>query len=352
MRSRFDPLRALISADERFASNEENAGATRNEAHQPNYFDELMMKSDRKQPVGFIGLGSMGEPMAVNLAKAGTPLVVWNRSRKKCEVLIEAGAEAAERPEQVFERCATVVLMLVDGAAIDAVLQRGDPAFGRSVRGRLIVNMATTEPIYSKRLERDILAAGGRYVEAPVSGSRRPAELGQLVAMLAGNPDDLKLIRPLLAPLCHRAVVCGEVPRALQMKLAVNLFLTAVVAGLAEAVHFARSHELELPTLVGILDAGPLASDVSRVKIEKMVSRDFSVQASISNVLTNVGLIAMAAREKGIASPVLDACHELFFETRELGSGHEDMAAVIRAIEQRSKSLETATTTQSPNAEV
>lgn len=296
--------------------------------------------SDRAIPVGFIGLGAMGEPMALNLIRAGTPLIVWNRSREKCEVLAEAGADVAECPERVLERCAIVIVMLVDGLAIDAVLQRGCEAFDRFVRGRLIVNMATTEPVYSKGLEAAVLAAGGRYVEAPVSGSRRPAELGQLVAMLAGSPADLELVSQLLVPLCRTTIICGEVPRALQMKLAVNLFLTAVVAGLAEAVHFAERHQLDLPKLVEVLDASPLASDVSRVKVGKMVSRDFSVQASISNVLTNVGLIATAARDRGIASPVLDVCYELFGETRELGSGNDDMAAVIRAIEHRTKSLE------------
>jgi len=298
-----------------------------------------------------MGLGAMGEPMALNLLKAGTPLVVWNRSRAKCELLREVGAEVAERPDQVLERCESVIMMLVDGNAMDRVLHRGEETFDRSVQGRLIINMATTEPVYSKGLERDIHAAGGRYVEAPVSGSRRPAELGQLVAMLAGNLNDLKHVRELLEPLCREAIVCGEVPRALQMKLAINLFLTAVVAGLAEAVHFARTHQLDLTTFVEILDASPLASDVSRVKARKLATREFSVQASIANVLSNVDLIAMAAREKGIASPVLDVCHQLFQETHELGFGQEDMAAVVRAIERRTMSLG-GVPAHSSNAEV
>src|SRR5689334_15565102 len=97
--------------------------------------DEMMMKSDSKEPVGFIGLGAMGEPMALNLIRAGTPLVVSNRSREKCRSLVEAGGEVAESVESVLERCAVVIVMLVDGAAIDAVLQRGREAFDRSVRG-------------------------------------------------------------------------------------------------------------------------------------------------------------------------------------------------------------------------
>ncbi len=302
--------------------------------------DRLKMMSNRGNPVGFIGLGAMGEPMALNLVKAGTPLVVWNRSREKCEKLALAGAKVAQSPEEVLALCTTTIMMLVDGAAVDIILLRGKEGFARSVRGRLIVNMATTEPTYSMELQRDILAAGGRYVEAPVSGSRKPAESGQLVAMLAGSPLDLKIVRQLLVPLCRSTIECGAVPRALQMKLAVNLFLTAIVAGLAETVHFASSHQLDLSVLVEVLDAGPLASDVSRVKVEKMVARDFSVQASIANVLSNVDLIVKAARASAIASPILDTCHQLFRETNELGLGNDDMAVVIRAIEQRTTTLQ------------
>lgn len=298
------------------------------------------MMSDRGSPVGFIGLGAMGEPMALNLIKGGTPLIVWNRSPDKSDRLAQAGARVANGPEEVLSLCATTIMMLVDGPAIDAALCRGAESFAHSVRGRLIVNMATTEPAYSKDLQRDIVAAGGRYVEAPVSGSRKPAELGQLVAMLAGCPQDLEIVRRLLVPMCRSTIVCGAVPSALQMKLAVNLFLTAVVTGLAESVHFASSHRLDLSTLVEVLDASPLASDVSRVKVGKMVAQDFSVQASITNVLSNVGLIVGAARNRGIASPVLDTCHELFRETSELGLGQDDMVAVIRAIERRTTKLQ------------
>src|SRR5258708_4824923 len=99
--------------------------------------------------VGFIGLGNMGEPMALNLLIAGTPLVVWNRSRSKRAILGEAGAAVAKDPAEVFARCDAVILMLVDGAAMDAVLARGEPAFEHRVKGRTLINMATTAPIYS-----------------------------------------------------------------------------------------------------------------------------------------------------------------------------------------------------------
>ena len=301
---------------------------------------ESAMTTISSAPLGFIGLGIMGQPMALNLARAGTRLLLWNRSPAKCQLVAEAGAAIAKDAAEVFARCETVILMLRDAAATDAALDRGGRAFHARVRGRTVIDMATTPPGYSKALEADVRAAGGFFVEAPVSGSRKPAETGQLVAMLAGEPRVVQSVRPLLAPICRAAIDCGAVPNALLMKLAVNLFMIAMVTGLAEAAHFAARNGLELTRLMAVIEAGPMSNDVARVKGEKLVAQDFSVQASIANVLENVRLIDAAAREAGVASPLLDACLALYGDTEALGLGREDMIAVIRAIEQRTAACE------------
>ncbi|MFJ7150721.1 NAD(P)-dependent oxidoreductase [Streptomyces sp. NPDC100445] len=286
-------------------------------------------------PVGFIGLGVMGRPMALRLASAGTPLVVWNRTPERAAELRAAGAEVAADPAGVFARAETVLLMLADGAAVDTVLGRGTPALADRVAGRTVVHMGTTSPEYSRALEEEIRAAGGRYVEAPVSGSRVPAEQGQLVAMLAGEPDAVTAVRPLLEPMCRETFLCGPAPGALLMKLSVNLFLITQVTGLAEAFHFAERQGLDRALFLEVLDAGPMASAVSRMKAPKLREGDFSVQAAALDVLKNNRLIAEAARAAGLASPLLDVCHSLFQETVAGGHGGADMVAVVRAIEAR-----------------
>ncbi|MET9878790.1 NAD(P)-dependent oxidoreductase [Actinacidiphila glaucinigra] len=285
--------------------------------------------------VGFIGLGIMGQPMALRLAGSGTRLVVWNRTAARCAPLRAAGAEVADGPGAVFDRARVVVLMLADGAAVDAVLRRGTPDFAALVAGHVVVHMGTTSPAYSRGLEADVRAAGGRYVEAPVSGSREPAEAGQLVTMLAGDPEAVAEVRPLLAPVCRESFVCGPVPGALLMKLSVNLYLITMVTGLTEAFHFAERQGLDTGQFLDVLDAGPMASAVSRMKAPKLRERDFSAQAAASDVLHNNRLIAEAARASGLASPLLDVCHTLFDETVEQGGGRADMVAVLQAIEAR-----------------
>jgi len=286
--------------------------------------------------VGFLGLGLMGEPMALNLARAGTPLVVWNRSPAKTESLRTAGARVAATTDEVFRSCDVVFEMLADEAAIDAVLGR-HLGPGADLRERTLVHMGTTSPGYSSRLESAVRATGGRYVEAPVSGSRLPAQRGQLVAMLAGEPAAVETVRPLLAPMCRDAVPCGEVPGALVMKLAVNLYLITMVTGLVETVHFATAHRLDLGTLAAVLDAGPMASDVSTVKLDKLLRHDFAAQAALADVLKNSRLVADAAGSAMAAAPLLELCRDLYAEAVDLGHGGADMVAVIRALEGRDR---------------
>ena len=273
--------------------------------------------------------------MALNLLGAGTPLVVWNRSPAMSAVLAKAGALVAKDLQDVFQRCEVVILMLRDAEATDTVLGRRSGTIQARVDRHTIINMATHSPCYSKSLEADIRAHGGEYVEAPVSGSRKPAEAGQLVAMLAGAADAVASVQPLLAPMCRKTVDCGPTPNALIMKFTVNLFMICMVTGLAEAMHFARSHDVDLGALVTVLDASPMASDVSRVKAAKLAACDFAAQATILNVLENTRLITEAARTARVASPLLDICHTLYAETDALGRKDLDMVAVIRAIEQR-----------------
>lgn len=285
--------------------------------------------------VGFVGLGVMGQPMALNLARAGTPLVVWNRTAERCEPLRAAGATVVTDPAEVFRRTGLVMVMLADDEAVDAVLGRGTPAFAANVAGRTVVHMGTTSADYSRGLDADVRAAGGRFVEAPVSGSRAPAEAGRLVAMLAGEDAAVAEVRPLLGPMCHETFACGPVPNAILMKLSVNLFLITLVTGLTEAFHFADRHGLDRRLFLDVLDAGPMASGVSRMKAPKLLDRDFSVQAAALDVLKNNRLIAEAARASHVASPLLDVCHALFGETVSLGHGGSDMVAVLHAIEAR-----------------
>jgi 3-hydroxyisobutyrate dehydrogenase len=283
-------------------------------------------------PLGFIGLGVMGTPMAGHLARAGHAVLGWSRSGRNHEAARTAGVQPITRRQDVFDACGTILLMLANDEAIDSVLDRNTPTFPARVKGRLVINMGTSSATYSQALGEQIRAAGGRYVEAPVSGSRVQAEAAQLVIMLAGDAADVAEASHLLAPLGRQCVACGQVPAALRMKLAVNLYLITLVTALGEAVHFAEVHGIALERFAEVLNAGPMASEVSRIKLDKMIREDFAVQASITDVLKNSGLVAGAAHEAGMQAPLIDASDALFARAQRMGLGGLDMAAVLQAI--------------------
>jgi 3-hydroxyisobutyrate dehydrogenase len=276
----------------------------------------------------------MGQPMALNLQRAGIPLTVWNRTPARCAPLVEAGAAQASSPDALFLSSATIILMLADEKSTDVVLGRNGDGFARRVSGRRIVAMGTNSPSWSAQLERDLLAAGAEYIEAPVSGSRQPAIDGRLVAMIASASEAARLdLAKLLSPICSRTFDAGLVPTALHLKISVNLYLITMVAGLAEAASLAKRLGVDWPLLKSVLDAGPMASDVSRMKMEKLVADDFTVQASIRDVLMNCRLVADAAQGSGFDATLLARSLQLFERAMRDGLGNLDMIGVIRAME-------------------
>jgi 3-hydroxyisobutyrate dehydrogenase len=277
--------------------------------------------------------------MALHLARAGVPLLVWNRTAEKVEALRVAGVSVGGTPDEVFAGSEIVIAMLADADAIDEVLGRGSPRFAAMVADRTFVHMGTTAPAYSAALGSDIEEAGGHYVEAPVSGSRVPAERGELAGMIAGRPVDVARVRPLLGHLCAEVVECGAVPNALTTKLAVNIFLITLVTGLAESFHFAAERGLDLEAFARVLDSGPMSSAVSRLKLDKLLRQDFSAQAALPDVLQNNVLIREAAAAAAIATPLIETCLELFAEATRRAVGAQDMVGVVHAHEARTAAL-------------
>ena len=290
--------------------------------------------------LGFAGLGLMGRPMASNIVQAGFPLAAYSRSAGPREALERLGARTFGEAAELFDACDTVILMLADDCSTDAVLGRGTAGFGRQVRGKLIVNMGTHAPAWSKALETDLVAAGARFVEAPVSGSRGPAEAGELVAMLAGDPNGIEQLRPLLTHLCRETIATGPVPSAMACKISVNLYLIASVAALAEGMALAKKLGLDPDVFARVIGQGPLGSDVARAKLHKMIIRDFAPEASIRDVCKNACLVADTAATAKLDAQALGSARRLFEGVLQGGGSELDMAGVITAWDGEGKSDE------------
>lgn len=290
------------------------------------------------KPIGFIGIGAMGEPMAMRLIAAQTPLVIWSRSPASTSPFKNTPAIIADSVAEVFQRCQTVILMLASAEVLDTVLLRNTDQFTQFCSGHTLIQMGTTSPEYSKNLETDIQKANGRYVEVPVSGSRIPAENGELAAMLAGEVDTIEAIKLIIAPMIKSSTYCGPIPRAMQMKLAVNTYLSGLMSGLFEATNFARLCGLDMEQFRGVLEAGPMNNNVMRMKLPMIINEDYtSVQASVFQAVENTRMMLEAGTEVGAIMPSIENAYSFQQEAKAAGLANLDFTAVLEIYKSRNK---------------
>lgn len=278
--------------------------------------------------IGLIGLGRMGAAMATRLLGAGHELAVWNRSRTAAAQAEAQGAHVKAELAELFRCSDAVLLVLANAEAADSVLGRTGTALAVDVAGRLVIQLGTTLPSHSLALAEAISANGGRYVEAPVSGSRVPAEQGRLIAMLGGSSErDLTQAEAILKSLAAKCVRVGPPPMAMRMKLAVNALTVPLVFALSEAWGLAEGLGLDMRLFAEVLNEGSMASDFSRGKLAKLLEQDWTAQASINDVLMNTHLIATAARDAGAPASLVTVCESLLRRAQQSGHGALDAVA-------------------------
>ncbi|KAM0737796.1 hypothetical protein ACQRIT_007800 [Beauveria bassiana] len=296
--------------------------------------------------VGFMGLGFMGTPMALNLAQK-FPLTVWNRTAAKYEpfrrstsataaAATAAAVTIADSPAGVLRQSDVIFTMLFNEAAYRSVLF--DPDFIDALRGKTLINTSSVSVAFSRYLDEQVRRAGGRFLEMPVSGSRVPAEQGQLVGMLAGDGDEARRVAPLLAAMTKSAVYCGaEIGMGLRTKFATNLFLITMTAGLAESMNLARAQGVDVDAFGRVLDAGPMASAYSKLKVAKMIAEDWSPQAAMRDCYNLTELVQEAAGEVGAQTPLMTVCNALYRDAVERGFGGDDMIAIHKVMTPRTE---------------
>ncbi|KAK4073220.1 uncharacterized protein Triagg1_5500 [Trichoderma aggressivum f. europaeum] len=281
--------------------------------------------------VGFLGLGVMGTPMALNLCRR-FPTTVWNRTASKCGALVQAGAGLGQTPAKVVEQSDVIFTMMFDGPAIRSVI---DDDFRKALRGKTLVNTSSVSVEFSQSLAKEVQEAGGKFIEMPVSGSKVPAETGNLVGMMAGDQAECERIRPFVEPITSAAVYCGPIGAGLKTKYAVNIFLITVTAGLAESMNLARAQGLNLEAFSSVLDAGPLASAYSKIKLAKMAKQDWSAQAAVKDCYNSTELIRTAAKAAEAKTPLTQVCNSLYKQAIDSGLEDEDMIAVYRVLSEQ-----------------
>ncbi len=202
--------------------------------------------------IGIAGVGRMGAAIGARLLETGHALAVWNRTPDKARPLIEAGAALAPTPAALAGSAETLITMLTDAAAIEAVYGGPDGLLSTDLSGKLVVEMSTVRPDTERALAERVRARGAAFIECPVGGTTGPARQGTLLGLAGGEAGDVARARPLLEQLCRRVEHVGPVGAGASMKLAINLPLLVFYQALGEAVVLCRDLGHDPQWLVGL----------------------------------------------------------------------------------------------------
>jgi 3-hydroxyisobutyrate dehydrogenase len=274
--------------------------------------------------VAILGTGIMGAAMARNLLAAGMEVRVWNRTREKADPLAGDGAAVAASPAQATEGVEFMITMLSDTVAVE----EGElSALGE---GGVWIQASTLGIEGSVRLAEMASQHGVAYVDAPVLGTRQPAEQGQLIVLASGPEGVRERCTPLFDAIGSRTLWLGEAGAGTRLKLVVNNWIVGLVGVLAETVAFARGIGVEPERFLQTIEGGPLGLPYAPIKGNMMIEDEFPTSFSLALARKDARLVLEAADAQGLRLAITEAVADRFDEAIEAGHGDEDVAAVYR----------------------
>lgn len=278
-----------------------------------------------EKKIGWIGLGHMGTPMALNLVKAGFNISVYNRTAEKMKPLTDAGAKACSSIAELREKVDIIFTMLSDDNATKTVY---DSLLSEKTTSKLIINMSTISPELAIKLSEKCTDAKAQYLDAPVSGSVKPATEGTLVILAGGTKQNYEEALPYFNKLGKLSLHLGEAGKGTMAKLAINYYMSLVVAGMAETVLFAEKQGINRDIMMQIINQSACGSGMSQMKTPSIIKNDYPAAFPLKYMLKDIRLI----EKEGLQSPLTLASEEAFDAAAKSGYSDNDLMAVIQSM--------------------
>jgi 2-hydroxy-3-oxopropionate reductase len=286
--------------------------------------------------LAFIGLGIMGSPMSVHLAKAGFDVVGYNRTPSKAAPLVEAGGRASGSVAEAVEDVDIVAVMVPDSPDVEEVLTAAGGVFDTARPGTLVIDFSSIRPDVTARLATTAREQGFRLLDAPVSGGEAGARSATLSIMVGGDAADFEAARAVFAAVGTTVVHVGPHGAGQTVKAANQLIVAANIEVLAEAVVFLEAHGVDTQAALEVLGAGLAGSKVLEQKHGNMLNRAFEPGFRIDLHHKDLGIVTTAAREAGIVIPLGAVVAQLMASARANGDGGLDHSALLRGVERLS----------------
>jgi 3-hydroxyisobutyrate dehydrogenase len=280
--------------------------------------------------VAVLGIGTMGAGMAANLLAAGHRVRVWNRSPGRTGALVERGAVDAASPAEAVAGADVVLTMLFDLDATRTVVEQAAASLGRNA---VWVQSGTVGPDGTAELAEQAQGHGVAFLDAPVLGTKKPAEDGTLVVLASGDPELSARVEPVLDAISSRVVWAGDAPGAASaLKLACNAWVLTITAATAQSLALAAAQGVDPNLFLQAIAGGGTDSAYAQLKGPAMLAGRFAPAFALDGGLKDLGLITAAARAAGLADGLLTSVQQAYRSASEAGHGADDIAAVYAAL--------------------
>ncbi len=284
--------------------------------------------------IGFIGLGTMGLPMAHNLLENGYELIIYNRTKEKINFLGKKGARIANSPKEVASQSDIVFTMLTADAAVEEVVLGENGIIYGANPGLIVVDSSTISPSTSKKVAKELSRHDVEMLDAPVTGSEPQAIEGSLTFMVGGKKEIYEKCMRLFLAMGNNAYYMGENGKGSYTKLANNSMAAINLLAFSEAMTMAAKAGIDPEIFVKVVSGGGARSAMMDNKAAKVLSRDFTPHFMAQLLHKDLGLASGVAQELEISTPVLALAKEIFQIAKAKGYGDEDMSAVIKCYEE------------------
>ncbi|MFG2629508.1 NAD(P)-dependent oxidoreductase [Streptomyces sp. NPDC048473] len=283
----------------------------------------------QRPTVAVLGTGIMGSGMARSLLRAGLDVRAWNRTQAKAAPLAADGATVTDTEEEAVRGADVIVTMLNDGPAVAAALTAAQPGLHT---GQVLLQSSTVGLDATTDLARQAMDAGLVYLDAPVSGTKQPAEQGTLTVFVSGPSTARASVNPVLDAIGQRTVWVAETPGAAsRLKLVVNTWVITMVNNIAECLNLAEGLGVDPQTFLDVMKGGPLDSAYLQGKSAAVLSGDLTPSFALSTALKDTRLILDAAQKSGVRLDLVAASADRFARAEAAGHGGEDMIATYYA---------------------
>ena len=283
--------------------------------------------------IGFIGLGIMGKPMALNLIKAGFDVTVYNRTASKAEPVVSQGAKKANSPREVAEQTTVVITIVSDTPDVENVIL-GENGVIEGIRpDSVVIDMSTISPEATRRIAGRLKEKGAHMLDAPVSGGEQGAIDGTLAIMVGGDTEIFERCQPIFQAMGKNIIHVGSSGMGQTVKLVNQILVAGTLNAVVEALIFAQKSGVNLEKAIDAVKGGAAASWQLINLAPRIIKRDFQPGFMIDLMQKDLNLVMRTADEMKVPLPVTSLVHQMYYSLQSAGEGKSGTQALVKALE-------------------